>query len=504
MMDARRKRVCLVVVALAVFAVPLSLRGQEPSIVIVKPVVRLVTGATEGTVEMVLQTPVNGSPNGVPKLTDVRPSADAPTVDFIDVSPLAASPAGYRSFRVQAVIRKLPAGYAVLRTVDIDWPPLKLQRPFWLTNVPAATLDWSVGDLPPKWALAGDRCHAIRIAASGTRATGITVTSTLVEGSRNRLADGVFLSLDGTTEAAAQDLELAINDTGQKVFLCFRDTVAPGDYTGTVTVSAAEKRDAAAVNMVVYATSTSARAIGALFLALGCLLAFFVRALLPTKVSRNLALLSAALLREEAGRLLTLIDNMQAPKTRSRLTELQRKLDEDSLGTLIPSATPTVFGPANDTAAFKKLLDDSSATLAKLYVVVVQGFQMAGGNAAVITTIDDLAFDSQTLDQLKAAVDAAIPRPAGAPAAVAAPLPRSRELRLKIDTSNRHLIWVWMALTFAIGFVMLILNDPGFGVPIDYLYCLVWGIGLPVVGQQLTGASAGSALGVTFPPAPPH
>ena len=63
-------------------------------------------------------------------------------------------------------------------------------------------------------------------------------------------------------------------------------------------------------------------------------------------------------------------------------------------------------------------------------------------------------------------------------------------------------IWIaWAVLTWIIGFVVLILNQPGFGVPLDFLYCLVWGFGIPAVGQQLTATSATTALGVTLPPA---
>jgi len=50
----------------------------------------------------------------------------------------------------------------------------------------------------------------------------------------------------------------------------------------------------------------------------------------------------------------------------------------------------------------------------------------------------------------------------------------------------------------------LVFSNLGFGVPMDYVYCFFWGLGLPSAGQQLTQMAAGSvttALRVTIPAA---
>jgi hypothetical protein len=41
---------------------------------------------------------------------------------------------------------------------------------------------------------------------------------------------------------------------------------------------------------------------------------------------------------------------------------------------------------------------------------------------------------------------------------------------------------------------MLIIPNAGFGVPMDFVLCLLWGFGLPIAGQQLAPGSVKTAL----------
>jgi hypothetical protein len=62
-------------------------------------------------------------------------------------------------------------------------------------------------------------------------------------------------------------------------------------------------------------------------------------------------------------------------------------------------------------------------------------------------------------------------------------------------------VWlVWLLVTCVSGSAALVFSNLGFGAPLDYVLCFLWGFGLPAAGQQLTQTSAGSAsqaLGVS-------
>jgi hypothetical protein len=73
--------------------------------------------------------------------------------------------------------------------------------------------------------------------------------------------------------------------------------------------------------------------------------------------------------------------------------------------------------------------------------------------------------------------------------------------RLLVEISGVNLlVWgVTALLTSLVGLVVLILNNPGFGIPLDYVYCVFWGFGIPTVIQQLNAGSAMNAMGVSVP-----
>jgi hypothetical protein len=55
------------------------------------------------------------------------------------------------------------------------------------------------------------------------------------------------------------------------------------------------------------------------------------------------------------------------------------------------------------------------------------------------------------------------------------------------------------------GAVLLVFQSPGFGTWLDYVFCLAWGAGITLAGQQATQMTPGSvatAIGVKIPAAP--
>jgi hypothetical protein len=79
--------------------------------------------------------------------------------------------------------------------------------------------------------------------------------------------------------------------------------------------------------------------------------------------------------------------------------------------------------------------------------------------------------------------------------------PSSRQLILQIEKLNSVAWLAWTVLTFTIGGLVVVVNQPAFGLPLDYLYCVLWGFGVST-GAQLSATTASTALAVTMPGKP--
>jgi hypothetical protein len=205
-----------------------------------------------------------------------------------------------------------------------------------------------------------------------------------------------------------------------------------------------------------------------------------------------------------------------APTTRAKLQQVESDLDETTLSArgLVPASIPLPFGGGSDATAYKALLDARSAFLDQTDVVIEEGFtpalQIGGAKlAAVLKLLDDLAATFPTvrpLAQVRTDIVAALALLRDAQLAQLeslAPPPvavsNTQRLLFQIAEISTGVWLTWTALTFLIGLFMLVLNNPGFGVPLDYLFCLGWGFGLPAVAAQMTSSSGTTALGITMP-----
>jgi hypothetical protein len=76
-----------------------------------------------------------------------------------------------------------------------------------------------------------------------------------------------------------------------------------------------------------------------------------------------------------------------------------------------------------------------------------------------------------------------------------------RELTTQLNLANAAGWVLFASLTAIAGIYALIINDPNFGRPEDFLFCLLWGFGLPTAGQGLSSLSPaviGQSFGVTL------
>jgi hypothetical protein len=475
-----------------------------------RSVVRIQAGALQGPAELLIQITGSAAGSETERPVAVDDHLD-PKVTFGPAVEVLTGDPKRRIWRVPASVEKMSAaGLMLPRTAQITWQSKTIPTPYWVSNLATPVLSWKVDGLAGEWQIPSG-CHPLRIAAAGTRATGIVVTSTLVEETTKQPLVGLFLAVGDTTRASAARLEAAINDTGEAVLLCMPSDPPPGTYSGLINVSAAEKPDGVPSAVKIHSTNWRVRSLGAAFLVLGCLLAFVFRVLVPARASQAQALLPATLLREQAEDHLKQIEGISAPETRAALTEVIASLHKQKLidAGYITRSIPLPFGNAPDAAAYKTFLEGRGNLIVRLGMIA-DGLVAATkpGSSAPATAVDDLDelvpdVESMTIAALRAKIVTALTPTASGPGLSLAPdapaEPTSRHLTILLGQLAAGIWLTWVVLTFAIGLGVLVLNDPGFGIPMDFVYCFLWGFGVPAAGQQLTTSSATTALNITLP-----
>jgi hypothetical protein len=71
-------------------------------------------------------------------------------------------------------------------------------------------------------------------------------------------------------------------------------------------------------------------------------------------------------------------------------------------------------------------------------------------------------------------------------------------LQIQMESVGKGIWLVYGALTALSGLAVLILGNPGFGVPIDFIFAFFWGFGLPTTVGALTPAATLSALNIAI------
>jgi hypothetical protein len=241
--------------------------------------------------------------------------------------------------------------------------------------------------------------------------------------------------------------------------------------------------------------------------------------MMRTRANRDQELLQAALRRRDAARLLSGIAEL-APDVRQHCVNTQKALDDvlrsltadelDKFNFLSPTESSPLASTV-DSAGFQKFLSGVDSEIVNLSAIV-DGLARAAGplDASRIQALDAIDVLSNTADSaaiadVKAAIEKVLAPPAATSKSVSflsksgaaqGPSAAEAEQQLKKDLARRQ-FWlnaVLVGITVASGVLTLITSKPGFGVPQDYIYCLLWGFGLPIAGQQLTPASVRSNL----------
>jgi hypothetical protein len=351
-----------------------------------------------------------------------------------------------------------------------------------------------------------------------------TSKKTLVQGSAFRIGISQFYCLP----QHGQELGLAIDvpPNGNLGLVLYVDasnkTIDSGNYTGSLLIGAANQ-DPILVQVSYAHSSSCAKVIGAVALFVGLIISFICFQGFQNRSAYFQVLLGA---RQLATRASSIADSIKSgpfqaklAKTEARLRSIATTLSDDQQ--LRPNGLPSEF-QATMTGISASQLDKLRTYLAGQSLIIdadeylvgpgavaislrtptasmAQAFNDLDTKGVIVTTVQEAQlFVSQ---QLPAAPSAQITDSSGkaiqvyslGPTMAQIPPDRTslsfREITVQLErTSFLFLLFLGVA-TWLTGLSILVLSDPAFGGLADYVKCLLWGIGVQGIGQQLGTAT---------------
>jgi hypothetical protein len=395
---------------------------------------------------------------------------------------------------------------------------------------PAKTA-WSALPIADPWVLSGfgsgRQCTSLAISAGSDDTAGVNlIHSTLLEDTTKKplTRDELRICKDDCSASAPFDLPA---NTPVSVTLCVLNPTRPGVFKGNIYLAAANRPDTLTVPLDIQASLFWYKLAGVVLLGMGVWLAVIVIPYMRAGGTRDQELLLAARRRPEVSSLLNELQGMPVfyrtitPVTQGMLNSVLEKLSTNNLEKFnyLSPAEPSPLTQTVDSAGYTAFLAAIDAEIANLAQIVDQGILSATKLSApqddiekAIGALDAISRDADTaaLKDIETSIDAVLEplsptaaakslgsgrRPAAARRHHAAAREKTAA-ELEKDLKHRK-FWlnsILVLLTVTSGTLVLITSKPGFGVPQDYIYCLLWGFGLPVAGQQLTPASVKTAI----------
>jgi hypothetical protein len=516
--------------------------GADKKPVFVDPTVRLAPNATrdvavvkikiDGLAKAELESTVQ------PQLIDATQPVSPGTVTFSFVKSEDAGPAA-RIWYFAAAVESLPFGQTQRRQAELRLESIKEKADYNLTNQTTAASNWTVLPPPDPWVVTGwvpyVHCTAIGIIPGDSPATDLQLKqSGLVEQSTKKPLglDALRLCSDAAGSHCGA-FDLAPHSGAAPLYVCVSDKFSGhGNYRGALNVSAMEKPETQSVSLNIYVSSFCAKLAGFLVILAGVVLAWLTKVYASNRLTRDQELLPLTLLRRRVEGLQSQAAGLPVPYQDAIpgiSEDLNRLLNNDlttanlDANHFIHPATPTPFNTLTiDSAGYKTFLSERDAKVNLLTVLLQEGVKPATGMASGGATQPNIVAALHKLDlirgqnplpsevQARAIITQQILPALVATIAVAADAAGPERLvlgapasfdRLLVEISGVNLlVWgVTALLTSLVGLAVLILNNPGFGIPLDYVYCLFWGFGIPTAVQQLNAGSAMNAVGVSLP-----
>ena len=468
------------------------------------------------------------------KVTDVRATVPGrPTkVDFRIEGELPASTSA-RRWVVTAVASELLINEEQTRFAQVDIGELRRIVPYTLTNRLRAPPSFTA-TLSTPWVMNGGKkdANALLIVTGDQAITGLRLAnSTLAE-----KATGIPLrvqslelcqSADAVCETPARIPALA----SSTLYLRSKAGDHPhGRFVGTLALAVDARPDPIIVLADVSSSTLCAKVGGGVVILLGVGFAWLLTVWSRARLDRLAALRPALQARL---RILELLGRLNAaakvvgfgyPALATHYAVMAETLTEEGLDLVnrLPPRMPSVT--SNAVSDLKTYLEQLQQPIIRLTVLVNDGIEPLTVNWRNAANATDQTLILDALKTLDAPLDTAVetdahanvaaakaaaapPPPVGIGMAIQGPAAAPVALQLRhvsaqIDTLNVGIWVIYLLLTSVIGCVLLVVNNSGFGTAMDYIYCLLWGFGLPTTFDklaQVAPSTISTSVGIALP-----
>jgi hypothetical protein len=524
-----------IVFSVALIFTPMSLYAADSTnpFSFADPTVHIPSAAQDGAGQITLRSSVEQQTP--PSLRDVPlPHPLAATVTF---DPIKDANGSKNSWRFTVTVTGLsPANAMQQRYAVVEYADKKtLTIPYVITNQPLSAFTWTISKPPDPWVysdwLPSAGCTSFTVTPKDSIATGLTISSAnLVEQVTKHAITARDLHLCRDEQCSGSDpIDLPPN-VPTKLLLCATRSFH-GNYHGSVAVDCLQKPDGEVILQNIDLSSFLLKLLGVVAIGVGVYLAWWSKIWARARFERDQALMPAIVMRAQLRALQQVLQQLREPyraaptNLNQSITTLLGELDDAELDRrgFLPPRFPSPYGYTVDAAGYKAYLEARNPKIQLFSALTRQGIVRAEAEdngtltaaqqtqvAAAISDIDRIctALPQPAADQALALVqpiltnlhNALHPPPANAAPAEPPPPPNpAREyevLSLEMQSISKGVWLLYGVLTALSGLVVLILNNPGFGVPVDLVFALFWGFGLPTTVGALAPGSAATALNI--------
>ncbi len=518
---------------LCLWAVAVPAADTEGPFSFVEPTVRISPGSQDGSAEITLRSSVKQTTS--PSLTDVElPRPLTATVSFELVNNINPQPNTWR-YKVR-ILGLVPANASQQRYALVIYGANKQTIRYVVTNT-AANFSWSISKIPEPWVasawLPASACNEFTVTPKDSVATNVVLgASTLVEQSTKKGMSVGKLRLCklGDTCESGQPVTLEAN-VPSHLQICTTEGFH-GNFHGAITLASAQKPDGDTMLQSASFSSFLAKCCGVALICVGIYFAWWSKVWARARLERDQALMPAVLMRSQLaankeilGHLRPIYRAAAAQNVGKAIQDLLDELSDSNLDhhQFLPPKFPNPNGYTVDAAGYKAFLEARNARNLLLSFLVKEGIARAEAEdngtlttvqqALVETAIKNIGSISTkvpqpNLDQAFQLVQPILtklhndlfPGPAAAPPfnPPARPASEFETLQLQIQDISKGIWLLYGVLTALSGLAVLVLNNPGFGVPLDFILAFFWGFGLPTAVGALAPGSAASALNISI------
>lgn len=483
----------------------------------------LAYGQTAGLATLILQ--VGGldagelsAPQLITAISDVGTTPETVTVDLAkDVRELTPAGANSRVYLVTLQVNGLERGSRNSRWLKISAGGKDYLLTYILTNVPEAKFEWTV-KAPPTIKVLPGQPIPISVVVGPVPATNLRViASPVVERSTKKLLalKGMQICASSSKACTTEALNLP---AGSSAELWLWGANGVGSFEGNVQIAADGKPQGDSIPLIIHSSTFCLRAAGVITILVSVLTAWLGTLVVRGRINRNLLLIPVAGIRDKLHELAAVIDADQGSKLPITATKITNLLEELSEAKLLAKGLPPplqfTVAPAGGGSldSFREHLKGVADWVNVLAIVVQEGLVPLRTSAVVAPQHAAVSQALATLDSIVATSTPPSPEVTrskvqgllqqmrndisqGAAKGMPTDRPTAHtQHSLVVELVQLNLAaWALVLLgTTLTGAYILVLgpDTPGFGTGLDFLKCVLWGIGLPAGAQLMQQTSS--------------